>query len=559
LKKALSKLSRNYGNKVSTILHQTSKAIVERCKAKGYGIIYEDLKGLRKTVNKKVKRFNRFNGKVQLVSKHSKKLKRRLNNWWFRKFLNQISSKCVWEEVKAIESKHTWGSSSTCPICGSRLTKYPNGFVECEKHGLMDRHAVACLNLLRWEAAVQPRPPLRCSREPRPNEAYKPMRRSVESQRGEVESLTDESTPRRNTEGFNRTLNHFIRLDSLGWMALKTVGEVGERKLVERILKLLTPMPLNPLPPWEDASAIDLGGGFIAVLKTDMLVWRTDVPPGMQPRDVGWKVVVMNFSDLAAKGAKPKAFLASIGVPRDTSVITVDEIIRGMDEASRHYDTYFLGGDTNEASEIIVAGVAFGVGERKKLMKRSGARPGDILAVTGAFGDTAASFKILLEDYDAPEGLKERLLRSVYIPRARVREGAALAETRVVTASIDSSDGLAMSLHDLSRSSGVGFRVERMPISGNAARFAQLHDLDPWELALYGGEEYELVFTVSPEGIEKVKKTLRSVGCTLLNIGVATEERRLIYLDEGMEKPIRRGWEHFKGVSLHPTSTEGQP
>jgi thiamine-monophosphate kinase len=327
---------------------------------------------------------------------------------------------------------------------------------------------------------------------------------------------------------------------------LEKVRELGERKVIERILQLITAMPSNPLPPWEDASALELGDGLIALLKTDMLVWRTDVPPGMRPREVGWKAVVMNFSDLAAKGVRPLAFLASLGLPGETPLGMVEELIRGMDEASRHYDTYFLGGDTNEASEIIVSGVAFGVGRRERLMRRSGARQGDILAVTGPFGDTAASFKMLLEGYDAPEDLRRHLLRSVYLPRARTEEGVALAESGVVTASIDSSDGLAMSLHDLSRSSGVGFRVDRLPISEEAMRFAELHGLDPWELVLYGGEEYELVFTVKPEGVEEAREALEEVGGILLEIGVTTEDRNLIYLDGGVEKPIGKGWEHFK-------------
>ena len=147
-------------------------------------------------MNRKTKRFNRFSGKVQKVSTYTKRLKRRLNNWWFRRFLNQIGYKAHWEGVKAIESRHTRGSSSTCPICGSRLRKYPNGRVECGEHGLMDRHIVACLNLLRLEAVVRPRPPLKCSRDPRPNEASRPMRISVESQGEEVVSTLN--TRRRN-------------------------------------------------------------------------------------------------------------------------------------------------------------------------------------------------------------------------------------------------------------------------------------------------------------------------------------------------------------------------
>ena len=176
------------------MLHQVSTAIVKWCKEKGYGLIHEDLKGLRNAVNRRVKRFNKFNGGVQLVSKHSNKLRRRLNSWWFRRFPNQISYKCKWEGVKAIESGHTKGSSSTCPICGCKLSKYPNGLVECERHGLMDRHIVACLNLLRWEAVVQPQPLLKCSCEPSPNKPY-----------GDEDKLGEQKR-RSNMSGINRML-----------------------------------------------------------------------------------------------------------------------------------------------------------------------------------------------------------------------------------------------------------------------------------------------------------------------------------------------------------------
>jgi transposase len=140
---------------------------------KKYGLIHEDLKWLRKSVNKRFKRFNRYDGRVQLISRRSKKIKRRLNKWWFRKFLNQTAYKCAWEGVKSVKSKHTKGSSSTCPICRSKLNRYLNGQVECGRCGFIgNRHVVACLNLLRWEAVVQPQPLLKCSREASPNKAF---------------------------------------------------------------------------------------------------------------------------------------------------------------------------------------------------------------------------------------------------------------------------------------------------------------------------------------------------------------------------------------------------
>ena len=193
LRKALSKLSKNYKNKVLTMLHQVSVAIVKWCKEKGYSIIHEDLKGLRRAVNRRAKRFNKFNGKVQAVSRRSKRLKRRLNNWWFRRFLKQMEYKALWEGVKTVESRYTRGLSSTCPICGFRLKRYLNGLVECERHGLMNRHVVACLNLLRWEGVVRPRPLLKCSYEASPNEQYGDEDKLGEQKRGSCVSRMQHS------------------------------------------------------------------------------------------------------------------------------------------------------------------------------------------------------------------------------------------------------------------------------------------------------------------------------------------------------------------------------
>jgi len=333
-----------------------------------------------------------------------------------------------------------------------------------------------------------------------------------------------------------------------GERGLSTVGEVGERRLIDLMMRNLTPMPDMPVPFWDDVSAVSLGEGRAAILKTDMLVWETDVPQGMTPFQAARKAVVMNFSDLASKGVRPIAFLVSLGLPRSLSVDVVEEMTRGFDAGAREYDAYVIGGDTNEAGNIVVSGMAFGVADEEKLMKREGAQPGDILATTGGFGKTASAFKILLEGYEAPLWLRDSLVESVHMPRARVEEGIALAGSGSVSASMDSSDGLAMSLHDLSRSSGVGFKVNALPTSLEAEKFAMLHGLPLSDLVLYGGEEYELVFTVKPNKLESARAALRRAACTLIEIGEATADRSIVYVDDGVEKTIKtRGWEHFKG------------
>lgn len=314
------------------------------------------------------------------------------------------------------------------------------------------------------------------------------------------------------------------------------------------MLRHITPMPGMPIPFWDDVMAISLGDGRAVVLNTDMLVWSTDVPRGMTHRQAARKAVVMNFSDLGAKGVRPTAFLSNLALPRDIPVEAVEELARGFEEGAREYGGYVIGGDTNEADDIIISGVAIGVADEEALIKREGAAPGDILATTGYFGDTAAAFKMLLEGYEAPKGVEENILGSVYSPQARVDEGVALAEAGAATSSIDSSDGLARSLYDLSRSSGLGFRLTQLPISKSARSFAEHNDLDPGILALYGGEEYELVFTVNPEKMGKAKEALGKVGCTLIEIGEATTEKEIILVEDGVSKPIARGgWNHFKG------------
>jgi thiamine-monophosphate kinase len=323
---------------------------------------------------------------------------------------------------------------------------------------------------------------------------------------------------------------------------LESVEELGERKIIDIILKHLEPMPHMPVQFGDDVSAVDIGSGKLAVIKTDMLVGKTDVPPQMTLWQAARKAVVMNISDLAAKGVKPIALLASIGVPRNLNKKDIEQIGEGLNKGAREYDAYILGGDTSEASDLVVSCAAFGIGEKKRLMLRKRAKPGDIVAVTGPFGKTAAGLKILLQNLSAASRMKKILVDSVLMPRARLNEGLALAETGAVTASIDSSDGLAWSLHEISRASHVGFLIDKIPIAEEAKQLARMHKLDPIELCLYGGEEYELMVTVKPRLWKKATKKV-----SLIRIGRVTKEKTLVLKVGKKAFPIEpRGWEHFK-------------
>lgn len=322
--------------------------------------------------------------------------------------------------------------------------------------------------------------------------------------------------------------------------------ELGERKIIEIILKHLEHMPSMPVPFGDDVSAINIGNQKLAVIKTDMLVGKTDVPPGMNFWQAARKAVIMNISDLAAKGVQPTAILVSIGIPRDFTKRHIEQIGKGLNAGAREYDAYVLGGDTNEASDLVISCTAFGVVEERYLIKRGGAHPGDFVAVTGFFGKTSCGLKILLENLPASSEIKKALVDTVVMPQARLKEGLALTKTRAVTASIDSSDGLAWSLHEISKASNVGFIIDKLPIAPEAREFAKIHDLDSVKLSLYGGEEYELVVTVKPKLWRDAKKAVEDVGGSLVKIGTATKEKGLILKVRRKKIPIKpKGWEHF--------------
>jgi len=196
---------------------------------------------------------------------------------------------------------------------------------------------------------------------------------------------------------------------------------------------------------------------------------------------------------------------------------------------------------------LVIDCALIGLCDKEKIVKRSGAKPGDIVAVTGLFGKTSSGLKILLENLTLSEHLKKPLIESVLMPKARLKEGLALANLKALTSSIDSSDGLAWSLHELSEASGVGFLIENIPIAPEAEAFAEEYGLNPVDLSLYGGEEYELVVTVKPNMWEEAKEALMSLGTQLIKIGTVIKEKKIELRMNGEKRRVKaKGWEHFK-------------
>jgi thiamine-monophosphate kinase len=329
---------------------------------------------------------------------------------------------------------------------------------------------------------------------------------------------------------------------------MSSAQELGERKIIEIIEGILDKMPNMPIQFGDDVSAVDAGNGRLVVIKTDMLVGKTDVPPGMSIRQAARKTVVMNISDFAAKGVKPKALLTSIGVPKTFSETEIKELAKGLNDGAREYGAYIIGGDTSEATDLIINCMLVGIAKKQEVTLRSTAKPGDLLAVTGYFGKTSSGLKILLEDLKVKScELRDILIDSVYMPKAHLKEGIALARSKAVSASIDSSDGLAISLHWLRKMSNVGFRIFGLPAAPEVKRFAEEFNLSLKELVLNGGEEYELVVTIDKDKWDLAQEVVEKAGGTLIKIGDVTKNREIVLKEDKVEEEIQiRGWEHFR-------------
>lgn len=328
---------------------------------------------------------------------------------------------------------------------------------------------------------------------------------------------------------------------------MNRLSKIGERKAIALILAAMKKTSKMAIPFGDDLAGYLLNNDRMLVMKTDMLVSKTDVPRGMSLFQAARKAVVMNVSDFAAKGVKPLALVVALGLPSNLTRHDLTMIAEGIDSGAHEYGAFVLGGDTGEATDLVITPSLFGVAKRAGVVLRSGASSEDFVAVTGSFGKPSAGLRILMNKSIAHGKVRDRLVDSVLMPHARLKEGLALTGTGALTSSTDSSDGLAWSLHELSNASSVGFVLDKLPLDEDAKAFAVENACDPVELTLYGGEEYELVVTVKPELWDKAEKAVTALGGKLLRIGHATAQKRVVLAENGKKRAIEsRGWEHFK-------------
>jgi thiamine-monophosphate kinase len=319
---------------------------------------------------------------------------------------------------------------------------------------------------------------------------------------------------------------------------------LDEYDIINLITKRFGRLPRGYVPIGDDVALIPPGrSGEGVVLKCDMLVAKTDVPPGMSWKMAARKAVAMCVSDFAAKGVRPTAFMVSLGLRRGTPKGRVVELASGLLEASREWDVKLVGGDTSEADGLIIDCTM--VGFAKEIVGRAGASPGQYVVTTGTFGQTSAGLRTIIQGAKAEPGFRSRAVSSVYLPQPRLVFGLALA--RYLSSSIDSSDGLAISLHTISEMSGVGIKLTKLPYASGLEEFASRNSYSAEDLALYGGEEYEIVGTVEKDRMRAAKRRADSIGCELRVIGetVSAEALKGVALPDG-RKVRRNGWVHFR-------------
>ncbi|MDM7935408.1 MAG: thiamine-phosphate kinase [Methanothrix sp.] len=305
---------------------------------------------------------------------------------------------------------------------------------------------------------------------------------------------------------------------------------MGERALVRRISEILGGIES------EDCALIWAGDRYL-VATTDMLHRKTDFPEIMNPWQIGWMTAAVNLSDIAAMGAEPAGLLVAAGLPPETDLCLIDELFCGLQECAACYGTRVLGGDTDAHDELTLTGCALGFVERDLVLLRRGAHAGDLLCTTGALGGAGGGL-LALERRDLENDLVPLLLE----PQPRVTEGRALALSRSVTSMMDNSDGLALSLWDLSEASGVGFVVREKDLPIAPGLEEMVGHREAVELVMGAGGDFELLFTVPPDRLEEARRA-----CRLTVIGRAVDEG--VWLESGGRRigVEPEGYEHRIG------------
>jgi thiamine-monophosphate kinase len=308
----------------------------------------------------------------------------------------------------------------------------------------------------------------------------------------------------------------------------------------------------------DDAAVFRSTSGKETVITADLLVEDVDFRRNTAPPYLlGHKALAVSLSDIAAMGARPLWSLISIGMPEDVwQSDFVERLYDGLLNLANRYGVQLIGGDTSRTNEnIVIDSIVVGECAAGNAVMRSGARLGDQIFVTGSLGAAAAGLRLIergahlaeqnLADEDSQK-LDHILLRQLR-PEARVGWGMVLGEERLATAMIDLSDGLSSDINHLCAASGVGALIDSslLPIDSYVTELCGRRALDPLQLALHGGEDFELLFTVKPGDVAKLPR--RVDGVEIKRIGEITNPSEGVKISEGTRVWELRpgGWKHF--------------
>lgn len=335
------------------------------------------------------------------------------------------------------------------------------------------------------------------------------------------------------------------------------ISQLGEFGLIDRISKQFSPGNTTSVKGiGDDAAVIDIGSEYLLV-STDMLVEGIHFDLSYSPiQHLGYKAVAVNVSDIAAMNGKAEQITVSLAISSRFSIEAVDALYEGIHSACVNYGVDLVGGDTTSStSGLVISITAVGRVPKDRIAYRAGAKSNDILCATGDLGAAFLGLQVLerekqvfLEDPNMQPDLEkyEYLIGRLLKPEARTDIVSELIDAGVKpTSMIDLSDGLASDVFHLSRASGVGFRLydDKIPIDTGAYETAIEFKLDPLTCALNGGEDYELLFTISQADQEKIKKHP-----DIHFIGYAHERKdeNVLVTKQGNIVPLRaQGWDHF--------------
>ena len=341
-------------------------------------------------------------------------------------------------------------------------------------------------------------------------------------------------------------------------------SRIGEFDLIRR-LRNATPIPRalrNAVLAGigDDAAVLKTRPGQVLLATTDLLVERVHFDlVGTTYRQLGYKAAMANLSDIAAMGGTPRFILLALAITPRQSPRDVDALYAGVTAACRQAQTAVVGGDTSTSrTGLFLSLVVLGEAAPAEVLRRSTARAGDHVYVTGTVGDAQAGLEILQARQAGRRSRGTSARETAYLtgrhvmPTARLREARQLAEGRLASAAIDLSDGLAGDIRHICEESTVGclIDVRQLPLSAALIAHARARQRDPLAYALSGGEDYELLFTVRPGRVPHVERLIRRRLLRATPIGRITTARqglRVINIDGSVRPLTATGYEHRLG------------